>query len=81
MNREEHSRVRSEDAEMALAAATSLVRTQSADPDVRVRLVVSEGASEDRIYHFDASSALLANQLRIIVRRAHSGRWEAVIDP
>lgn len=80
MNREARSGARSEDAERATGVATRLIGQYCVDADVRVRLVVTEGDGEERIYHFDASSPLLAEQLRVIVRQATPGRWEAVID-
>jgi len=80
MKSEERVAVHGEDLEKATEVATRLIHTRCEGPDVWVRLVVTEGAGVDVIYHFDASSSLMAEQLRVIVRRAAPGQWQAALD-
>jgi hypothetical protein len=80
VNSEERARAGAEERERATGEATSLIRAHFEDPEAWVRLLVTEGAGDETIYHFDAFGPTLTEQSRVLVYRAGADLWEAVLD-
>jgi hypothetical protein len=77
LSREERARAHGEQLERATRQATDLVRAERDDPEAWVRLLVTEGAGDETIYHFDAYWPTRGEQSRVIVQYVGVDRWKA----
>jgi hypothetical protein len=77
MSREERAHAQGEQLERATRQATDLICAYHDDPEAWVRLLVTEGAGDETIYHFDAYWPTRGEQSRVIVQCVEVERWKA----
>ena len=77
MSREERAQAQAEQLEWATRQATDLIRAFRDDPEAWVRLLLTTGAGDETIYHFDVYWPTWGEQSRVIVQSVGVDRWKA----
>jgi hypothetical protein len=77
MSREGQAYAQEVQREQATRQATDLIRAHHEDPEAWAQLLVSEGAGDETIYHFDVYWPTWDKQSRVIVQCVGIDRWEA----